>query len=846
MKRLSQFLFLAFVWVMTLKAVPAYRGKINALQPDGTTISFYIKGDEHWHQCISTDGYLLLQDENGGYRYASLTVQNKLSIYGSPLAHNPEIRSLTEIDYVSNLTKAKDLVVSVSKPNKINGNMSYKSNGDRFKIGNYPTVGEGRCLVLLVEFTDRQFSLDKDYHSRMLNENGFCDNGATGSAKDYYISQSSGAFIPHFDVVGPIKLSHNTAYYGNDDIMSTDTNVGLMVKDACQLADTEFDVDFSQYDGDGDGKVDMVYIIYAGYGQHAGGGSNTIWPHKYQLSAYNINLSLDDTAIDTYACSSELFGNSGVQSSGIGTVCHEFGHVLGLADHYNTMDATDYKLGAYDIMDYGSYNNNGNTPPAYNAFERMTLGWLTPEELCSPVDGVTMGYLSDTNSAYILTTSNENEFYLLENRQQQGWDQFIPAKGLMITHVDYDESVWLRNGVNDDMSHPRFHMIPADNQLAYDVIVGVSTEKYDLYPIAGNNSFTDISIPAAAPYTGETMDKWITDINDDSGTIVFDFMSNHLKTPTNIKADVIGNDSFTASWDVVENANSYTINLYKLGFRSEQKVALQEGFSMMTSGTSESANSTDISENIDDYVEEKGWAGDKVYQAGGWCQIGNVAEGGSLTTPELNLKRYDGNFAVAVTLKAASGETPVFTVSANGMTGKTRINSVCRTYLFRFNNGISKTSVTFATNLGRAIIDSITIVRGEDEGLFADAKVVEVSGEPEVIEGEVEDTDFMHTDTVAVDGVKDLYYTFRYLDPKSYYAFAVKAVSSDAESAFSDEVVVYTDESSAITMPDNDKFDLDNASVSIFTIDGRKVENMDVPGIYIIKKGNSVRKVATY
>lgn len=115
----------------------------------------------------------------------------------------------------------------------------------------------------------------------MLNESGFSDNGATGSARDYYIAQSSGVFVPHFDIVGPIKLSHNTAYYGSDSFMTTDQNAGLMIKEACQLADSEYEIDFSQYDGDGDGKVDMVYVIYAGYGQHAGGGSNTIWPHKY-------------------------------------------------------------------------------------------------------------------------------------------------------------------------------------------------------------------------------------------------------------------------------------------------------------------------------------------------------------------------------------------------------------------------------------------------------------------------------------------------------------------------------------------------------------------------------------
>lgn len=832
---------------MTVEAVPAYRGAINALQPDGTTITFYINGDEHWHQCISTDGYLLKQDEDGGYRYASLTDKNMLTIQDSPLAHNPSMRSLAEISYVSKLKKATELINNISRPGRINQAMRQSSSGSsRFKVGNYPTTGEGRCLVLLVEFTDKEFSLDKDFHDRMLNENGFSDNGATGSARDYYIAQSSGAFMPHFDVVGPVKLSHNTAYYGQDNFLTTDVNAGLMIKEACQLADSEFGIDFSQYDGDGDGKVDMVYVIYAGYGQHAGGGANTIWPHKYLLSAYSINLTIDGKKVDTYACSSELFGNTGVQSSGIGTVCHEFSHVLGLADHYNTLDATDYKLGTYDIMEYGPYNNEGKTPPSYNAFERMTLGWLTPVELTEPTDDVTMGHLAETNSAYILTTSNENEFYLLENRQQQGWDRYIPSGGLMITHVDYDEYVWSRNTVNDDTEHPRFHLVPADNHLAYNAIAGGNTEENDLYPISSNNSFTDISTPAAQPYTGETLDKWITDISDENGTVVFNFMSNHLKKPTNPKAENIGSGSFTASWDYVENARDYTVNLYKLGYRSEQKVALEEGFHKMTSGTDNSASSIDISKDIDQYMTVEGWSGNKVYQAGGWCQIGNVSEGGSITTPEINLKRFEGNFSVAITLKSAVGETPVFSVSANGQTGKTRINSVCRTYLFRFSGGISKTPVTFATNLGRAVIDSITIVRGDDEGLFADAKVVEVTGNPEIIEGEVEDMDFVHTDTVTVEGITELEYTFNNLDENSYYSFAVKATGDDAESIFTEEVTVYLGTSS-IGLPESVNGDESTSGITeIFTADGMKVSDMKAPGLYIIKRGNSVKKVIIY
>lgn len=842
MKRTLLFLLLALMSFSAMDAVPAYRGAVNVRQPDGSVITFFMRGDENNHVCVSIDGLRLLQDEGGVYRYANLTENNKLTTAGSPIAHNPNERTAKEVTFIANL-KDVDAIKKAPVANAIKSIKAAKGAASRFQIGNYPTVGKGRCLVLLVEFTDRQFSLGKDYHERLLNEEGFSENGTTGCARDYYLSQSNGQFDPHFDLIGPIMMSHSTSYYGSDGIMGqTDEYVGKMIKEACQKAHDDFNVDFSQYDGDDDGSVDMIYVIYAGYGQHAGGGANTIWPHKYQLSGFGIELSLNGKSIDVYACSSELFGNSGTQSSGIGTICHEFGHVLGLADHYNTADATDYKLGSYDIMDYGSYNNDGKTPPYYNAFERMTLGWLTPEELTTPTDGVVLNNIGDSNQAYLIATSNPDEFYLLENRQKTGWDRYIPSDGMMITHVDYDENAWNYNTVNNNTAHPRFCIIPADNSLAYDIIAEKETEKYDLYPITSNNSFTDNSVPAAKPWNGETLDKWVTDIAKDNGIVSFNFMPNHLLAPSNLSASDITENSFTASWEAVEKASEYTLSLYTLGFRSAEKYALCEGFSLMGHGSISAPSATDISNSLDSYTAEKGWSGNYVYQAGGWCQIGNTSAGGSIVTPELNMKRFDGEYAVAVTVKSPAGESPVFSVSANGLTGKTRINSVQRTYLFRFNGGISKNRVTFATNSGRAYIDSITIVRGDAAGMFTGSKEVAVSGTPQTVEGDVEDRDFIHTDTLIVKNIKELEYTFRELKPQSYYSFAVKATGEGSESYFSNEHIVFTGNATGITQPGFDA-NLTTSKRKIYTIDGRMTRSMETPGIYIIINGNNVSKI---
>lgn len=849
MKRIFLLSLLSLCLTTSLKAVPAYRGALKAAQPDGTVLTFYVHGDERSHEYVSVDGFRLMQDAEGAYRYVSLAADNTLTTVGSPLAHDPSLRSLTEQHFVGTLTKASELPRQISAMARVaQKEATTEGAASRFQIGTYPTMGKGKCLVLLVQFSDKAFVLDKRFHERMLNEPGFSDDGATGSARDFYYDQSQGRFDPQFDVVGPITLSHATSYYGADDSFGNhDTNAGKMINEACKLATSDFATDFSQYDGDGDGKVDMVYVIYAGYGQHAGGGTNTIWPHKYELSSWGISLELNGKTIDTYACSSELFGNSGTQSSGIGTVCHEFGHVLGLADHYNTTDNTQYMFGSYDIMDYGSYNNNSHTPPAYTAFERMALGWLTPEELTQQEDGLTLGHIAETNAAYIINTSTPDEFYLLENRQQTGWDQYLPGSGLMITHVDFNKPVWNSNTVNDDATHPRLYLVAADNERNFDVLAEKETEKYDLYPcvtrLTSNDSFTDVSTPAARPWTGETLDKWVTDIKNEGGLVSFNFMANHLNTPTGLKATVLSDNSFAAAWDGVERATSYDVNLYKLAYRSEQKTALAEGFDLMTAGSTDTPNATDVATTgLDAYMTTSGWQGTNVFQAGGWCQIGTATEGGSLTTPKLNMTRYDGEFAVAVHVKSFSGKSPVLSVSTNGLTGKTRITSTERTFLFKFTDGIADNRITFATNAERALIDSIVIVRGSVDGMFTGAKEVAVSGIPEASGSDAEDTDFLHVDTLSVTGLTQTAYTFTGLEPQTHYAFSVKAMGEGSSSEFSEEKVVYTDYATGISAADI-KAEGCVAPAETYTLGGSPAKGSLRPGIYIVRQGQETKKI---
>lgn len=405
-------------------------------------------------------------------------------------------------------------------------------------------TGVKKGLIILVNFTDKTFKFghNQRYFNRMANETGFSSSlGFVGSVKDYFLAQSNGQFELDFDVVGPYTLPHEYAYYGKHTTDgSNDQRPGTMVRDAVRLADG--DVDYTQYDWDGDSYVDQVYVLYAGLGEAAGGDDNTIWPHEWTLEYSEVGSSYqtgEGVFVNRYACGCEQslnrLGNE--QINGIGTLCHEFSHCLGLPDLYDT-NYSNFGMGAWDLLDSGSYNDaDGNRvlgmcPPNYSAYEKWYCGWIEPTELKEPTTVNNLPAQHD-NYGHVFVIYNDNhtdEYYLLENRRNDNgdtWDQSIAASGLMIQHVDYDANVWRYNIVNTtsgstasyfNHTHQSLTIFHADN----------STNNYagDLYPYNGNNSLTDTSTPAAVIYNGGSlMGKPITNITkNDNGTISFDFM----------------------------------------------------------------------------------------------------------------------------------------------------------------------------------------------------------------------------------------------------------------------------------------------------------------------------------
>ena len=334
-----------------------------------------------------------------------------------------------------------------------------------------------RGLLILVNFSDVQFVENNTQQAfdSLANGDDYTYNGATGSCKQYFTDQSNGKYIPQFDVVGPIQLPHPMAFYGENAADGNDRYVVDFVIDACKGADS-LGVDFSEYDNDNNGMVDFVYIIYAGYAESEGAGAATIWPHNWDLisalyfgytyqkeyfatSATNYKLpEMDGVKLNNYACSNELKKSNNART-GIGTICHEFSHVLGLPDYYltTTNPVVDQRNtpGAWSLMGYGNYLNNGNTPPNYSVYDKYYLGWLEPEALSKsqsleiPADGETT-YMISRNERHVEAGPYRTDtVYYLENRQQEGWDTYLPGHGLLIWRVIFDEEDWYSNCPND-------------------------------------------------------------------------------------------------------------------------------------------------------------------------------------------------------------------------------------------------------------------------------------------------------------------------------------------------------------------------------------------------------------
>lgn len=507
------------VSILPIHGVPAYPGAMEITQPDGTTISVFLTGTERMHFYKTIDGILLAETAEGFFEYATLDGEGNLKSSGIRASDKwnrtpAENAFLAKIDTRQMLqTLEKKRVEALPARYSATGRMATDFEpampanpipGLFSQENPFPTKGSPKILVLLVNYADVHFTSNPQHFHDMINKPDYKENSYYGSAIDYYSQQSKGQFTPQFDVYGPVNLPNTQYYYGGNDASGNDMRPREMVIDALKLLDDK--VDFSQYDNNGDGVVDNVYVFYAGRGEASGGGANTVWPHSWNLAS--MSPTLDGVTFDSYACSNEI--NYDLNPAAIGTFCHEFGHVLGLPDLYATAYTEAQDPGSFDLMASGSYNNNSRTPPNLSSFERGALGWLEPEWLHYTGDYVMDSEIFKSNHAYLVATDKPTEFFLFENRCNgfKGWDEFILSSGLLVWHIDYDERVWDYNIVNNDPDHMYVDIVEAHGHKGY------PPSASDCFPQGGKYEFGFNTTPALKSWDGKNLGIHIFDIKD--------------------------------------------------------------------------------------------------------------------------------------------------------------------------------------------------------------------------------------------------------------------------------------------------------------------------------------------
>ena len=481
--RKSVVLGLLLFAAMMMYAVPARRDWQTRIQPDGSSIEVQLIGDEFYHYMINRDGQRVEENDEGF-----------LEVVGDA----PTVQQVR-----TRRAKAQ-------------------ARKQRKEIGVKPNLAP-KGVVILVNFKDKAMKAEhtKEVFDELCNSTNCTVNNGYPSAAQYFSDQSNGSYRPQFDVFGPVTLSRDYAFYGENDKDGNDKYATDAVIEACILADKQFPaLNFADYDSDGDEIVDFVYVMYAGKGEAEGAGKNTIWPHNweifYQVFPFNEDgdydpehgtrlsccyteedIVLDGVWLNNYAMSAELSGSA---MSGIGTLCHEFGHVIGLPDFYDTNYEYNYENrltpNEWNIMDGGSYNGGGHCPPNYDAWEKYFMGWLKPEnpgtvaqKMVLKANG-TEGYkaFQINKSGKQQPSTQQGLNYYIENRQQQGWDKFIPASGMLIWKVNFDSQAWIDNEPNNVNKNPKYTLvIPSGTK------IGSGYGEKNVWPYNSLNSWEGVS-----------------------------------------------------------------------------------------------------------------------------------------------------------------------------------------------------------------------------------------------------------------------------------------------------------------------------------------------------------------
>ncbi len=853
MKKISYLTFLFLTVCNIMFAVNARITPFDVTQPDGTTLNVKLVGDERFHYFTTSDDIPLIQDEDSYFYYATdngYDLQNSHILAKDLLSRSSEEIQLIKTFYnraISRISHKMDSVAeSVSCVQMRAGERSANS-----------LTGKKKGLVILVNFADVSMHGDDpqtEFYSR-FNEIGFNQDNHIGSVHDYFYDQSYGQFDLTFDVVGPVTLSKDMAYYGRNSTASgSDANVGWMVKEACELADPY--VDYNEYDWDGDGETEQIFFVYAGYGESNGAPSYTIWPHKFKLSSAlngdDGNLVLDNVRIDTYACSCELTGTRGKKYNGIGTACHEFSHCLGLPDIYDASYNGGFGMSYWDIMSSGSYNGPegiGEIPCGFSAYERWFAGWLEYEELTDISRISKLPSLGDEPKAYIIyNDNNRNEYFILENRQNRDWFSYVKTysncHGLLIYHIDYDLKSWQTNRVNVFPTHQRYSIVPADNdygrQIPHDngFVYNPTEEDFmgDLFP--GSSDATVFDNDSHRKTGGRLfnmnvdgsfdLNKPVTNIKEIDGLISFDFMGGiYIAPPVITGIEITDGSGISVSWVEEPDVESYTIECSDARKNLAESIVFNEYFTKFIPKDESVDMSKDISRLLRFYTEQPGWEGRYIYRSMYGAKVGTDSIGGYIQSPVITGIDDDMTLRISV-LPADShdAELRVTLISEEGDTLCTQTLDVKK----------EKTSYVLPfRGCGNVRI------RVEGEKLFHLSRLQVYNyyyTENDLRAKELEDLLLYQTPPIIINECIGGHHVIEGLN-KIPYQVRIRAYKDEAWSAWSESVSIDLSDynsTESVALPETEP-------LRIFDMNGMEVRSIRKKGVYIYDYGTFRKKI---
>ncbi len=536
MKRICIMMLLLLSCALAAMAVPAKPGWHTLHQSEGTTLTVQAVGNAFNHALLTKDGLMVALGEDGDYYYNS-------SITGMTTvrAHEASDRNATEIAFVE--AQRSHLMMPHKEFKPLRGKSAFGVGGSNAEA-DVPAQGNRKVPIILVEYQDKRFKNTREQIIQaMLTGNK--------SVQQYFRDQSNGKYDPDFEVFGIYTLSQNRQAYGGNNSSGDDKGLGLMVTEACQMAAAD-GVSFNRFDTNSDNYCDVVIVIYAGVGEAQASYSvpSSIWPCNWNLQSASyygmggngaFRPSGSNVYVNNFAVFNEVHGSNdnGSTIDGIGTFCHEFGHCLGLPDFYDTNYGGHYGMGSWDIMDTGCYADDTYTPIGYSAYEKNFMGWID-YLIPNPGTYYTLPIWNQKNeetdkALFLQSDINGNEFFIIENRMQQGWDRYLPAQGMLIHHITYSASRWQANTPNNQ-NIQLVTIMPADNTLSD------NNESGDTWPRNNKTEFTDNSTPAAklnmaangnisgnAGYLGKPVTEMV--INND-GTASFWYMKGAITNPT--------------------------------------------------------------------------------------------------------------------------------------------------------------------------------------------------------------------------------------------------------------------------------------------------------------------------